>query len=750
MLKLENVGKIYSTGDNLSVGIRKVNIEFNIGEFVAITGESGSGKSTLLNILSGIDSYEEGEMYVSGEETSYFTQEDLEEYRNKYVGFIFQNYNIIDSYTVLENVEAALISMPLSKDERREKALSLIERVGLSKRVHTKASKLSGGEKQRVVIARALSKDPPIIAADEPTGNLDSKSSREIIELLHEVSENKLVLIVTHDFNEVAEYATRIVRIYDGEIKEDRELKETKKNNLPNLLDTPKTKVSFKDNISLAIKDLFSSPKRSLFYLIVFLFLSIIITFSIAFYRYLELGENYDNITSLSGFRYQDQRRIVINKKNKERLNDDDINTLSTSDVKFIIYDDYFIDTYTNYSIENPFRPGDYIVSSSTYQTMPIRAISNGELTAGRLPENDNEVVISVNDNSFTYGYDKAIDFLNKKIQDNNYEETYTVVGVIDISSAKSYIPTIYHTENKYDEKSFNYYQTSYLDITYTKTPDNKNDIIYITSEQIFKKDPTLLDDEFSISAYKEDYVFGNYYNDSFYYFKFSDFYGEELSLNLKYKEKDEYKLEEYLENKSYSYMAKERIYYLSEANYNKLLNSYKNPRQISIFISSTFKMNSYKRSIDNLKYNYVIPTEITIDIVGLDRIASAIYITLVMIFLFGIFFLTYAILLRSVRSRKEDVEVLRTIGIKKENITLLFASEMIVSASLAFIITIITFIIIKLSIKDTFIMDVLNAVNWFDFVVIYLVLIIMSILLNMLFSKNAFKKTVKKSLEEK
>ena len=121
MLKLENVGKIYSTGDNLSVGIRRVNIEFNIGEFVAITGESGSGKSTLLNILSGIDSYEEGEMYVSGEETSYFTPEDLEEYRNKYVGFIFQNYNIIDSYTVLENVEAALLALPLSKEERRKK-----------------------------------------------------------------------------------------------------------------------------------------------------------------------------------------------------------------------------------------------------------------------------------------------------------------------------------------------------------------------------------------------------------------------------------------------------------------------------------------------------------------------------------------------------------------------------------------------------------------------------------------------------
>ena len=122
MLKLVNVGKIYSQEGNVSVGIRKVNLEFNIGEFVAITGESGSGKTTLLNVLSGIDTYEEGEMYVNGEETSYYNTEDLEEYRNKYVGFIFQNYNIVDSYTVRQNVEAALILNGYKSDYVKEKA----------------------------------------------------------------------------------------------------------------------------------------------------------------------------------------------------------------------------------------------------------------------------------------------------------------------------------------------------------------------------------------------------------------------------------------------------------------------------------------------------------------------------------------------------------------------------------------------------------------------------------------------------
>ena len=749
MLKLENVGKIYSTGNNLSVGIRRVNIEFSIGEFVAITGESGSGKSTLLNILSGIDSYEEGEMYVSGEETSYFTPEDLEEYRNKYVGFIFQNYNIIDSYTVLENVEAALLALPLSKEERREKAVSLIERVGLSKRIHTKASKLSGGEKQRVVIARALSKDPPIIAADEPTGNLDSKSSKEIIDLLYEVSKDKLVLIVTHDFNEVAPYATRIVRIYDGEIKEDRNLKDVDKQDLPNLLDTPKTKVSFKDNLILATKDLFSSPKRSIFYLIVFLFLSLIITFSIGFYRYLELDESLGNLSSLSGFRYQDQRRIVVNKKNGEQLTDEDINSLTTSDTKFIITNDYYIDSYFNFWLENPYRASDYSLYFSSMQELPIRAISENELTIGHLPLNNSEIVISIGESQLNNGYKKAEEYLSKRIRDDNTDQIFEIVGVIDISNTKTYVPTIYFTDEVYEEKAFFYYQSAYLSIKRYKDTTDSSECYWINGEQIFKVDPTLSDNEFYVSAYKEDYYYGYYENDKEYRFVFADFYGDFATMNLRYIDKAEYKLNEPIDV-HFSQNAKSRILYLSENNYNTILDYYNNPKQISIFVKNVFSMNSYKRQIDTTKYNYVVPVDIKIEVPGLDRVASGIYVTLVGMFLFGIFFLTYAILLRSVRSRKEDVEILRTIGIKKENITTIFATQMITSATIAFIITIMIFIIIKLSIKDTFIVDVLNAISWFDFVIIYLVLAIMSILLNMLFSRNAFKKTVKKSLEER
>lgn len=224
LITLKDVGKIYVSEGNVSVGIRGVNLSFDKGEFVAVTGKSGSGKSTLLNVISGMDSYEEGELFIEGQPTSHYLQPEWEAYREKYVSFIFQDYNIIESFTVLQNVELALMHID-DKRERRRRALDLIGRVGLTSQLRQKGSKLSGGQKQRTVIARALAKDSPIILADEPTGNLDSVSSREIIELLREVSRDKLLIVVTHNFEQVEHHATRHVRIFDGAVESDHVLR---------------------------------------------------------------------------------------------------------------------------------------------------------------------------------------------------------------------------------------------------------------------------------------------------------------------------------------------------------------------------------------------------------------------------------------------------------------------------------------------------------------------------------------------
>ena len=216
MLRLKNVSKFYYSKGVIASGFSKVNLELSMGEFVVITGESGSGKSTLLNVLSGLDTYEEGEMYINGQETSHYNESDFEEYRRRYVGNIFQNFNLVNSYTVYQNVELALVLNGEKKKDVRKNVLDIISKVGLSDFVNTKCSKLSGGQKQRVAIARALAKETPIIVADEPTGNLDSKSAEEVIRLLSEISKDKLVIIVTHNLEQVEQYATRLIKMHDG------------------------------------------------------------------------------------------------------------------------------------------------------------------------------------------------------------------------------------------------------------------------------------------------------------------------------------------------------------------------------------------------------------------------------------------------------------------------------------------------------------------------------------------------------
>ena len=223
LLKLEKIGKIYDSNDILTVGIRGIDLAFDYNEFVTIEGESGSGKSTLLNVIGANDTYEEGELYFNGEPTSHYSESDWEKYRERNIATIFQDFNIIENLTVLENVELALLRLD-DKKERRRRAKELIARVGLTEQMNRRGSKLSGGEKQRTVIARALAKDAPIILADEPTGNLDVKASKEVAALLKEVSRDKLVIVVTHNPEFFKQYATRRVRIYDGSVSEDKQI----------------------------------------------------------------------------------------------------------------------------------------------------------------------------------------------------------------------------------------------------------------------------------------------------------------------------------------------------------------------------------------------------------------------------------------------------------------------------------------------------------------------------------------------
>lgn len=221
MLQLKNIVKTYVTGDLEQKALKGVSISFRENEFVSILGQSGSGKTTMLNIIGGLDRYTNGDLIINGVSTKKYKDADWDFYRNNSIGFVFQSYNLIPHQTVLANVEMALTLAGVSKRERRQRAVSVLKKVGLGDHIHKKPNQMSGGQMQRVAIARALINNPDILLADEPTGALDSETSVQIMELLKEIAKDKLVIMVTHNPELAEQYSTRIVKLLDGKIVDD-------------------------------------------------------------------------------------------------------------------------------------------------------------------------------------------------------------------------------------------------------------------------------------------------------------------------------------------------------------------------------------------------------------------------------------------------------------------------------------------------------------------------------------------------
>ena len=221
MIKITDIVKDYTAGDSVVHALKGITLTFRENEFVSILGPSGCGKTTLLNVLGGLDRYTSGDIEINGKSTKLFRDKDWDSYRNHYIGFVFQSYNLIPHLTVLENVEIALTIAGLDKKTKKEKATNALIRVGLEGQLHKKPNQLSGGQMQRVAIARAIVNNPKIILADEPTGALDSKTSKQIMELLKEIAGDHLIIMVTHNSELAKKYSTRIIKLLDGEVKSD-------------------------------------------------------------------------------------------------------------------------------------------------------------------------------------------------------------------------------------------------------------------------------------------------------------------------------------------------------------------------------------------------------------------------------------------------------------------------------------------------------------------------------------------------
>ncbi|MDE6506042.1 MAG: ABC transporter ATP-binding protein [Eubacterium sp.] len=221
LIDVRDVYKIYNPGENQVNALDGVSITIDEGEFVAIIGQSGSGKSTLMNMLGLLDTPTSGEYYINGNLVDDLTDDQMSEIRNEQIGFIFQGFNLISSLNAIENVELPLVYRGIPKAERRAISEAALKKVGLDKRMHHLPAALSGGQQQRVAVARAIAAAPPVILADEPTGNLDTRSTKDVMQILHNLkNEGRTVIVITHD-NEIAEQAERVIRIRDGRVVED-------------------------------------------------------------------------------------------------------------------------------------------------------------------------------------------------------------------------------------------------------------------------------------------------------------------------------------------------------------------------------------------------------------------------------------------------------------------------------------------------------------------------------------------------
>ena len=264
MLELKNIVKDYETGESVVHALKNVSLRFRQSEFVAILGPSGCGKTTLLNIIGGLDQYTSGDLVIGGRSTKDFSARDWDTYRNHSIGFVFQSYNLIPHQTVLQNVELALTLSGVSKAERRRRAVQALEKVGLGDQLRKKPNQMSGGQMQRVAIARALVNDPDILLADEPTGALDSETSVQIMELLKQISGEKLIIMVTHNPELAARYASRTVRLLDGELLSDSDPCEQAVPALPAQPKDKRTSMSFFTALWLSFNNLLTKKARTI------------------------------------------------------------------------------------------------------------------------------------------------------------------------------------------------------------------------------------------------------------------------------------------------------------------------------------------------------------------------------------------------------------------------------------------------------------------------------------------------------
>ena len=725
MLKLENVSKFYYNKGIIATGFSKVNVEFKIGEFVAITGESGSGKSTLLNVISGLDSYEEGEMYINGEETSHYSEKDFEDYRRKYIANIFQNFNLINSYTVYQNVEVVLLLNGYKKHKVKKKILDIIDQVGLTQFKNTKVSKLSGGQKQRVAIARAMVKDTPIIVADEPTGNLDSESAKEVIEILKKVAKNKLVIVVTHNIEQIEEQATRIIKMHDGRITQNTEIKKIKKE--PEIVESEYNNISITNKYRLGIRNTFNIATKFLLTFMVFLFMSSAI---LAEYAGFQMSEKEATGYSYSmGFEDLSDERILINKKDRASFTNEDYEKIKQlANIDYIVEDDIFIDSGM------PIARDEF----SLYGNMHTINNFQGELTFGRMPENNNEIILQLDENHF-YVQEHLDEILNKsfsimKMRGINswiYEEVIKVT-IVGIQTCENNYKTKFYVHNDILQELRSNINRNFSNIKiflnnsyqqYTIEPNDNvepgkaivdDDIKYQFKNSKIKNKPVTI------------YVNNIYYEDKL-----------ELNISGTYTKANIKKLlglNKYDNNKF--------TIFINTNDYNSLFD--KPSYQSSVYVQDANLIDETMLQLESLGIN---PKKVTDFKINSDEMYMAmmrilkVIVTIVLIIV--LFFISYLIIKIILKSRNIYYTTLRMLGATYKNVRKILDIELFINSTLAYISLLLFLWSVNMDfISLEYVKELSGYLTLKEYIGMYVILVCIAKLISIRFSKKVFKNT--------
>ena len=798
-IELRKVSKYYAGEDTVSMGFSRIDLNLDIGEFVAITGESGSGKSTLLNVISGLDTYEEGEMFVCGEDTTAYGTEDYEIYRKTYIGNIFQDFNLINSYTVYQNIEVVMLLCGKKKKECKQRINELIDLVGLSKYRRTKVSKLSGGQKQRVAIARALAKDAPIIVADEPTGNLDSASANSVMETLAKVSTDKLVVIVTHNYEQAEPYVTRKLTMHDGKIIEDKTVAPPRLSTAEEYIaevgtyDAPAAdgaqkregrvaraekaeqnieagkatahaepevrprKMRKGSELRLGVRNTFNLPAKFILLFIVYFFVSTAVLSQYATTK--NSMHESDLLGSNPYFINTSSDRIIVKKADESAFTDADFARVrNTPNIREIVKNDLAIDTGVSFSM------GDFYIEGPV---MPIEDIKGDTLTYGHMPENDYEIVVRLDANSDAFisvasGGEEYIDQA-VVLKDMSQMQTYSFGQKIRVAG-------IIVDENINDDSEFSLYGYSTIYASEAVSNELLISMMAAMSKTELNFNGTRVTNDYNRAIFSSSKVpDGSVYlfEDQTYYYKDEKAVGEDFGLkiwNRFFESKGEYTVDKIITDKNCKELVgipkdEYDMYYncvfISKNDFRELFD--KGFYQISAYMVNEQDSEETLAALNEKGFTTLALKDSLTDMTGGFNVVISLmtYGRLLLEFLI-LFFIAYAVIRLIMRSRNSYYSTLRILGATKSNTDTILRVELILmmliayGVDIAFVVLMNKGIIQELIHKDLEeVTKLLFYLTPLDYGILGGILLLMSLLIANRYSRHIFTKSAMKAFRE-